>query len=100
MTDPRVTTALAAAEEGMNLASDHADTRLRLAVDKAIAEAIASGEVWSANDIRDRLPVVCSGLVGARVDAARKRGEIRWVGEERSTLRSTRGKRIGKWVAA
>jgi len=99
MTDPRIAAAIAAGEEGMAQASDHADTRLLLMVDAKIEDAIKSGEVFSANTIRDELPVVCSGLVGARVDAARKRGEIRWVGEERSTLRSTRGKRIGQWVA-
>lgn len=98
MSDPRIATALAAADEGMTLASDAADTRLRLAVDKAIADAIESGEVWSSNTIRDRLPTVSPGLVGARVDAARKRGEIRCVGQERSTLKSTRGKPVHTWV--
>jgi hypothetical protein len=83
---------------GQDQAVDHADMRTVASIDDAIAKANASGEVWSANDIRDRFPTVRNGLVGARVDAARKRGEMHGVGFVRSTLPSTRGAWVKKWL--
>lgn len=98
-TDTRVRGAATARDEGMRQAEIHADPRRIIMIDDAIAAANASGEAWSANTIRDRLPVVCSGLVGARVKAAsmRQPAEMVKVGEEPSTLRSTKTKRIAVW---
>lgn len=94
--------AVAARDAGMNAAEVHADPRLVITIDAKIAEAIESGEVWSANTIRDSLPVVCSGLVGQRVKAAsmRKEPKLEKVGEEPSTLKSTHAKPIARWVVA
>lgn len=76
-----------------------ADPRLVLAVDKVIAEACATGKRFSANDIRDALPVVAGPLVGARIRAAalRKPTEMRHVGMTRSSLLSTRSAWIAVW---
>jgi hypothetical protein len=98
-TDPRIPAALAAADEGMETATNAADPRLVLMIDAKIAELNASGKPWSANDARDALPVVCSGLVGARVKAASMRvpREMVAVRRTRSTLLSTHGAFIVVW---
>ena len=94
--------ATAARDQGMSEAENAADPRLKLAIDKVIAEAIESGEPFSANTIRDRMPTVRSGLIGSRVHAAtlRKEPKLEKVGEEPSTLRSTHAKPVGIWRAA
>lgn len=83
--------------QGQAQATHAADPRTLLHVDSVIAEAVASGQPFSANDLRDRLPVTSRGLVGARLDSVRKRGLIEAVGFEPSTLKSTRGHRILIW---
>jgi hypothetical protein len=99
MGDPRVTVAIAAGDDGMQQATDAADPRLVLALDKAIAEANASGEVWSSNTIRDRFPTVSPKVLGARIKAASMRSpqEMVAVGRERSTLLSTHGAFVTQW---
>ena len=94
--------ATAARDQGMAEAENAADPRLVLAIDKVIAEAIASGEPFSANSIRQQMPTVRSGLIGSRVHAAtlRKEPRLEKVGEEPSTLRSTHAKPVGIWRAA
>lgn len=88
-----------ARDAGMAQAESAADPRLQLAVDKVIADANASGERWSANDIRDRLPVVAGPLVGASVrsTAMRRPCQMRKVGMTRSTLLSTHSAWIAVW---
>lgn len=83
--------------EGQAQATHAADPRRTATIDRLIREAAASGERFSANSIRDRVPVVSRGLVGARIDAARKRGELEPVGWTKSTLPSTRSHRIVVW---
>lgn len=99
MTDARVSAAVEAGEDGMQQATDAADPRLVLAVDAKIAEFNATGKPWSANDIRDALPVTHGPVVGARVKAASMRSprEMVAVGRERSTLLSTHGAFVCKW---
>lgn len=88
---------------GMTQAECAADPRIiaaiDAAIDAAIARANATGEPWSANSIRDQLPVTTRGLVGARINAARMRRPVEMVqvGEVQSTLGSTHAKRIGLW---
>lgn len=91
--------ARAARDQGMDAATHAADPRLVLMVDKAIADANATGRRWSANDIRDALPASAGPLVGARVKAAsmRKPAEMVPVGRTRSSLRSTHAKEIIVW---
>lgn len=68
-------------------------------VDKVIAELNATGMPWSANDLRDSLPIVRRPLVGARVRAAAMRRPIEMVkvGRTPSSLRSTHAKDIIVW---
>lgn len=98
-TDPRVEQAIEAGEAGMEAATDHADARLLLTVDKVIAELNATGKPWSANDARDAVPVAAAHLVGPRVHAAalRRPREMRKVRMTRSTLLSTKGAWIAVW---
>lgn len=88
-----------ARDQGMHQTTAHTDPRLILTVDKVIAVACATGRPFSANDIRDALPVVAGPLVGARVKAASMRlpQEMRHVGWTRSSLRSTHAKPIAVW---
>jgi hypothetical protein len=87
-------------DQGMAQAEAHADPRVILAIDAAIDRANASGEPWSANDIRDALPVTSRGLVGSRVRAAamRRPAEMEQTGRfPKSNLPSTRSARVAEW---
>ncbi len=86
-------------DAGMLATEAATDARLILAVDHEIEALNATGMPWSANDLRDRLPVVAGPLVGARVNAAANRlpREMRRVGMTRSSLRSTHHAWIAVW---
>lgn len=86
-------------DAGMAATENAADPRLILAVDKVIADLNATGQSWSANDARDRLPVTSHGLVGSRVKAASMRRPVEMVavGWVASTLPSTHGKPVVIW---
>lgn len=96
----RLAEAVAARDEGMAAARHVADPRVILMIDEAIAKANASGDAWSANDIRDQFAVTSQGLVGDRVNAAANRRpvEMRKIGTTRSLLKSTHNKPIAVWV--
>lgn len=69
-------------------------------IDRLIDEANASGEPWSANDIRAGMPPgLGQGLVGARVRAAaaRRPAEMVAVGYVASDLASTHAHPIRLW---
>ena len=86
----------------MDATTNAADPRVILAIDAEIAKANASGERWSANDIRSRLPVSHGPLVGARVRAAatrRPREQVR-IGYVPSSLASTHAHPIAEWIGA
>lgn len=95
-----MTTAEALRDAGMAATENAADPRLLLAVDAKIAEFNATGDRWSANDLRDALPIVAGPLVGARVRAAamRRPTEMVKVGMTRSSLLSTHKAWIAVWV--
>ena len=95
-----MTTPDALRDEGMAAVENASDPRVMLAIDAAIARANASGRPWSANDIRDELPVSHANLVGARVRAAaaRRPRVMKRVDYEPSTLESTHGHPIAVWV--
>ena len=86
-------------DQGMAATEQAADPRLILMVDAKIAELNASGKTWSANDLRDLLPVVAGPLVGARVRAAATRRPVEMVrvGYVPSTLLSTHGHPVSVW---
>ena len=87
-------------DAGMAQAENAADPRIMAAIDAKIAEFNASGRPWSANDIRDELPVSHAALVGARVRAAasRRPREMVRVGYEPSSLPSTHCHPIAVWT--
>lgn len=89
-------------DEGMATVENGTDPRLILAVDAVIEEFNASGVDWSANDLRDRLPVVRPALIGARIKAAtmRRPMEMYRVGWVLSDLPSTKSKPIGVYRGA
>lgn len=89
-----------ARDEALDAATNAADSRLVLMVDAVITEAIESGQPFSANTIRDRMPAVRSGLIGSRIKAASMQKPPRMVavGSEPSTLRTTHAKPVTRWV--
>jgi hypothetical protein len=89
-----------ARDAGMAQALNAADPRIVLAIDEAIAKANASGEAWSANDIRDQFPTCRPGLIGERVRAAymRRPREMTSIGRTPSTLKSTHAHEIKVWI--
>ena len=89
-------------DAGMAQAEAAADPRVILAIDAEIAKANAAGERWSANTIRERLPVSHGPLVGARVRAAatRRPREMVRVGYVPSSLASTHAHPIAEWIGA
>src|SRR5262249_3543980 len=54
----------------------------RALIDAAIRAEAATGQPFSANSIRSRLPGVAGSLVGARFLAAARRGQIERIGDE------------------
>lgn len=102
MTSTPIFEAMMRRDHGMADAENAADPRVILAIDAAITKANASGLRWSANDIRDSLPVSHRGLVGARVRAAamRKPVEMVPVGRTKSNLPSTHRAEIKVWIGA
>jgi len=86
-------------DAGMAQTENAHDPRLILMVDAVIARWNKSGRRWSANGIRDDLPVVAAPLVGARINAAamRRPQEMRNVGRTRSSLTSTHRAWIAVW---
>lgn len=89
----------ALARAGMAAAENAADMRVIALIDAEIDRANASGQEWSANQIRAALPTCSPGLVGARIRAASMRRPVEMVavGWERSSLPSTHGKPLVKW---
>lgn len=91
-------------DQGMNQATDHADSRIVALVDAAIDAAIDSGQPFTVATIRAALPTVTSpGLIGARFRSAAMRKPRRMVQTGRwlpSDLPSTRCARVAEWVRA
>ena len=74
-----------------------ADPRLEAAVDIAIERLIDSGQVFSADTVREHIPAAALPLVGGRVRSYMMRRHPRMVdvvGEIQSTWPATHGKRI------
>lgn len=99
----RLEHAAAARDEGMAKVEHAADPRVLLTIDAVIERAIATRRPFSANDIRDQLPVADEHLVGARIRAygmKRVDGEpvMKAVGYTPSTLLSTHKHPIRVWV--
>lgn len=67
-------------------------------VEQAVLAALRAYGTCSANDIRDLLPDMGHGFLGAAINAMRKGGLIQHTGQVvPSTLESTHGHRIAVW---
>lgn len=96
-----IAAARAARDEGMAQAEDADQSGWeRSLIDQAITAFAATGEPFSANDLRGLLPDVRSALMGARFMAAAKAGQIRRVGFATSTKQNTHSKPVALWVRA
>ena len=73
-------------DAGIAVATDATDPADVDAIDLLIARAAATGEAFSANDLRPHLPHgVRSAVIGGRFAHARRRGVIRPIGYVTST---------------
>lgn len=89
-------------DAGIASVTNHADPRVVAIIDAHIADLNDSGRPWSANDLRDKLPVCDHHLIGARVRAAATRRPVEQVrvGYVASDLPSTHCHPIAVWVGA
>lgn len=99
----RIAEGAALRDEGTAQVENGADPRVILTIDAVIQKAIDSGERFSANDIRDELPVAHENLVGARVLSfvgRRVDGHpvMKKVSTTPSSLPSTHHHDIGVWL--
>lgn len=77
----------------------HPDDAAR--VDAAIRQLVKGGGEWTANELRPLLPTgVHQPVIGARVQAAARRGLIRRVGYRPSDKPNTHGHPVTIWRAA
>lgn len=94
-----VAAARTARDEGMAQAEDaDASGWEKHLIDQAITAFAATGDPFSANDLRPLLPDVRSALMGARFMAAAKAGLIRRVGFATSTKKNTHSKDVAMWI--
>lgn len=91
-----------ARDAGIAQREKHADPRWIAIVDAVIERWAKSGREFSANDIRDELPVSARDLVAGRIRSAwmRRPQVIVPVGEVKSDLVSTHAKAIKLWLGA
>ena len=90
-------------DTGMTAVVNAADPRLIAAVDAAIESLIDAGEPFSADDVRDLIPVSALPLVGSRMNSYRMRRNpqlLVQVGEKRSDWPATHRKKIGTYRRA
>ncbi|WP_017612096.1 hypothetical protein [Nocardiopsis salina] len=84
-------------DAGMNAAVETAGADVA-AIDLLIARAAATGEVFSANDIRAHLPEgIKTAAIGARFAHARRRGVIEATGYITSTDPGTHAHPVRTW---
>lgn len=93
--------AMALRDRGIAQVTAAAPASDRDAIDHAIRTVAQQLRVFSANDVRPRLPHgVNPNLIGARFIALAKSKEIRKVDEVPSTDPGTHGKKVAVWEAA
>jgi hypothetical protein len=97
MTHQQVELAEALRDEGMARTTQAADAADIAAIDDSIDRLNANGVPWSSNDLRALLPEVRQPLIGARVRAKARRGEMAKVGYTPSTLPSTHAHPVAVW---
>lgn len=87
-----------ARDAGIALRENAADPRWIAIVDAIIQRWARSGRKFSANTIRDEVPVAARDLAGGRILSALNRKDIKRVGYVKSSLVSTHSKPIGEYV--
>lgn len=97
---PVPTPASAARDRGVAVVETASDEQGRAVVDQAIRIHAQSRRPFSVNDFRDLVPAERPNLLGARILAAAKRGEIVRVGYEPATHAAGRGRPVAVWLAA
>jgi hypothetical protein len=88
------------AEQGMSRAEENAGPDDCQAIDQAIAHFARTDRPFSANDVRPHLPQVRRPAIGARFNAASRRGLIRPIGYTPSSDPGTHGHPIRLWIGA
>lgn len=94
------TTPEALRDAGIAAAENATDPRWIIIVDSIIETAATTGNRFSADDIREHVPITALHLVGGRIRSFLMRKEIVMVGEVRSTWPATHHKKIGVYVGA
>lgn len=77
-----------------------ADTDDKARIDAAILQVARRGQPFSANDVRPLVPNAPGPLMGARFNAAAKRGVIKRIGYVASTKANTHAHPVAEWSAA
>lgn len=98
--EPTLDDALVERDAALQLVEDSSDQWDRAVIDQGIAALNARGLPWSANDLRPLLPQVRPALIGARVMASLRRGEMTRTDWVRSTDPGTHGKVVGLYAPA
>jgi hypothetical protein len=98
---PRLALARAARDRGMAAAEAGRGADWdRKVIDRAIAHLAATRQEFSANEVRELLPVVSGALIGSRFMAAYRRGDIERIGDVFATHAEGHGRRISLWRKA
>jgi hypothetical protein len=89
-------------DDGMRTAEHAAHPWVRQALDRAIVDRAATGEPFTADDIRAEVDLLASSpnLLGARINAASRRGLIVRVGFVQSTRPEAHGRHVAQWIGA
>jgi hypothetical protein len=90
-------------DDGMRTAEHAAHPWVKVAVDGAIARRAASRVPFVSDDVRDDVPFLSShpNVLGARFNAAARRGEIVKTGAYRQSRNASRhGGVVAEWVGA
>ncbi len=73
------------------------DKQGRAVIDHNIHVVADTGRPFSVNDFRDRLPLERANLIGARILAAARRGEIHKVGYTTANHAAGHGRALALW---
>ena len=86
---------------GMKVAEFASHPWVKTAIDRAIGDRAKSGVAFTSDDIRDEVELLASssGLLGARINSAARRGLIRKTGHYVQSRRASRhGGVVAEWI--
>ena len=85
-------------DDGMRTTEHAAHPGVRVAIDQAISEFAATGEPFTSDDVRTKAqPFGSPNLLGARINAAARRGEIVRVGFVQTVRPEAHGRHVSQW---